>query len=337
MSFYLSSNITIGNYKNVKPNKIVWKTDVGNFIDTCVITLPRRIHFRNEYPVSTWDFDVDAQKDNIYQFKEGDKVSVLLGYNKRNVKRFEGFIRLVKMGVPVQLECEGYGYQLYDIVFNKTYTEVSVKTLLKDLIKGTDISLSAEIPDIPLSNVRFKNATGIQVLEWLKNEVKLAVYFNFNELYVGTLYGKVQKRVKVRIGWNTVSDDDFQKKKVDKTVQIVIREKNAKGEVKKTRPDEKKYSDEKELKIKAGIPSVFLKQIANRLQTKENYKGYEGDIKLFLEPFVNKGMSVDLNGWIYPEKTGLYFVQAVSGEYGTTGGRQTVTLGFLMDGNTGTA
>jgi len=336
MSFYLTSDITIGEYKGIKPSSVKWKTDVNTFVDSCVITLPRRTHLVNEYKDETWDFNADSQKSKKYAFKEGDKVSVYLGYNKRNVKRFEGFVRNVKMGIPVELECEGYAYQLYDVIFNKTYRKISVKQLLKDLITGTDIVLSSEIPDIPLTNVRFKNATGIQVLEWLKNECKLAVYFNFNELFVGTLFGKVQKTAKIAIGWNTVSDDDFQKKKVDKTVQIVIKEKNQKGEVKKTKPDEKKYSDEKELKIKAGIPSQFLKQIANRLQTKENYKGYEGNIQLFLEPYVNKGMRMDVNGYRFPEKSGSYFVEAISGDFGTGGGRQTATLGFLIDGNTAT-
>lgn len=292
----------------------------------------------NKNTNKTRDIDVTNQKDNIYQFKEGDKVEVLLGYNNKNEKRFSGFVRRVKMGIPVELECEGYGYQLYDIIFNKTYQNVSVKQLLKDLTAGTDIKLSDEIPDIPLKNVRFKNATGIQVLEYLKKEVNLAVYFNFDELYVGTMFGKVQKRVKAKIGWNTVSDDDFQKRKVDKDVKIVVKEKDQKGEVKKTKSDLQKYSDEKTVKIKADIPANFLKQIVNRLQTQENYKGYEGNIQLFLVPYVNKGMVIELDGGMYPEKTGDYFVQSVQGEFGMSGGRQTVQLGFIMnkDGNTGT-
>ncbi len=326
MAFYLTSDISIGNETKVKVNKVAWETSVGSFIDTCTITLPRAIYLRNENQSQTKD--LNGRK--TYQFKEGDKVVVNLGYNNQNHKRFEGFVRLVKMGIPVELECEGYGYQLYDIIFNKTYAKVSVKNLLKDLTEGTEIVLSDEIPDIPLKNVRFKNATGIQVLEWLKSKVKLAVYFNFNELYVGTLFGKSKGRAKVRIGWNTIQDDDFQKKKIDKSVKVVVREKDSKGEVKKTKSDEKKYSNEKEVKVKAGLPSNFLKEIANRLQTKENYKGYEGSLSLFLVPYVTKGMVLEVDGGMYPEKTGDYFVESLSGEYGTGGGRQTPKLGFLM-------
>ena len=333
MAFYLTSSITIGNYKNIKPNKVTWKTDVGNFVDTCTITLPRRTHMINENLDKTWDINLsrDQQKDAYYQFKEGDKVEVLLGYNTKNEKRFFGFVRRVKMGIPVELECEGYASQLYDIIFNKTYSTVTVKQLLKDLTAGTDIKLSTEIPEIPLKNIRFKNATGIQVLEYLKKEVSLAVYFNFDELFVGTLFGKVQKRINVKIGWNTVKDDDFQERKVDKNLKIVVREKNAKGEVKRTKSDLKKYDNEKDVKIKADIRANFLKEIVNRLQRQEDYKGYEGNIQLFLVPYANKGMVIDLDGGMFPEKSGSYFINSVQGEFGMSGGRQTVQLGFIMN------
>lgn len=363
MAFYLTSQITIGDYSDIKPNKVSWKTDVNSFIDNCVITLPRITHMVNKTPDKTVDLE-DVNGTKIYQFKEGDKVSVLLGYNKRFEKRFEGFVRNVKMGIPVELECEGYGYQLYDIIFNKTYSTVTVKQLLQDVTAGTDIILSPEMADVPLKNVRFKNATGIQVLEYLKKECQLAVYFNFNELYVGTLFGKVQKRVKVKIGWNTVKDDDFQKRKVDKNVKIVVREKDKKGAVTKTKSKLKKtdaekereriarekkrqenainritrkYDDQKEIKIKAGIPAKLVQEIVNRLQLKENYAGYEGSIQLFLEPYVNKGMVLEVNGGMFNEKSGDYFIESVSGEYGMSGGRQTANLGFIWhDNNSGT-
>ncbi|MDR2238163.1 MAG: hypothetical protein LBE92_18725 [Chryseobacterium sp.] len=327
----LTSNISIEDEKNIKASKVTWKSEVGSFIDSCTIELPRISYLKTD-KVQTQDLNRERTSSERmgYAFKEGDKVSVELGYNNVNKKRFEGFIKRVNMGIPVKIECEGFGYQLYEVMFNESYRSVTVRKLLEDLTRDTKIIVSKEIPDIPLTNVRFKNVNGIKVLEWLKDECKLAVYFNMNEIYVGTLYGKVQDRVKVRIGWNTVKDDEFKQKAVDKTTQIVIREKNDKGVVKKTKSDQEKSSSEKSLKVKAGIPAQFLKQIANRLQTKENYKGYEGNITLFLEPYAVKGMVLELDGGMYPDKTGEYFIESVSGEFGSSGGRQTVTLGFLM-------
>jgi hypothetical protein len=325
--FYLTSDITIGDYKNIKPSKVSWKTDVNSFTDTCTIDLPRITYLKT---VKT--FTEDEQEPNErkeYVFKENDKVSISLGYDGKNVKRFEGFIKRVDLGIPVKVECEGYSYLLYDVIFNKSYANVTVKQLLLDVCAGTEIVLSDEIPAIPLKNVRFKNATGIQVLEWLQKECHLAVYFNFNELFVGTQFGKKQETVKFRLGWNTVKEDDFKKKIVDKNVRIVIQEKSEKGEVKKTKSDVQKYSTDKALKIKAGIPADLLKQIANRLQTKSNYNGYEGNIVSFLRPAVNKGMIADITDKQYPEREGKFFIESVSGEFGTGGGRQTIQLGFI--------
>lgn len=326
--FHLTSDITIGEYKNVKPSKVSYKTDINSFTDTCTIELPR-ITYLKTIKTATGDKQEPNERKE-YDIRENDKIEVWLGYDKKNTKRFQGFVKRVNMGIPVKVECEGYSYLLYDVMFNKTYASVTVQQLLTDLCQKTEIVLSKEIPIIPLTNVRFKNATGIQVLEWLTKECKLAVYFNFNELFVGTLFGKVQKRVKFKLGWNTIKEDDFKQRLVDKNVRIVIQEKNDKGEVKKTKSDVQKYSDEKTIKVKAGIPADLLRQIANRLQSKSNYNGYQGTITTFLEPAVNKGMVAEIDGFRYPEKSGSYFIESVSGEFGASGGRQTIGLAFLM-------
>lgn len=325
--FYLTSDITIGNYAKVKPSKVTWKTDINSFTDTCTIELPR-ISYLKTVKTTTEDKQEPNERKE-YVFKENDKISISLGYDGVNSKRFEGFIKRVNMSIPVKIECEGYSYLLYDVIFNKSYQNVTVKQLLTDVCTGTEIVLSSEIPNIPLTNVRFKNATGIQVLEWLQKECHLAVYFNFNELYVGTQFGKKGKTVKLRLGWNTIKEDDFKQRIVDKNVRVVIREKNDKGEVKRSKSDATKYSNEKSLKIKAGIPADLLKQIANRLQTKSNYNGYEGSITAFLVPTTNKGDVAEIDGYKYPDKSGRFFVESVEGEFGPGGGRQKIQLGFL--------
>lgn len=325
--FYLTSDITIGNYQKVKPSKVTWKTDINSFTDTCTIELPR-ISYLKTVKNATEDKQQPNERKE-YVFKENDKISILLGYDGNNSKIFEGFIKRVNETTPVKIECEGYSYLLYDVIFSKTYSTVTVKQLLTDVCAGIEIVLSAEMPNIPLTNVRFKNATGIQVLEWLQKECHLAVYFNFNELYVGTQFGKKGNTVKLKLGWNTVKEDDFKQRLVDKNVRVVIHEKNDKGEVKRSKSDATKYSNEKLVKIKAGIPADLLKQIANRLQTKSNYNGYEGSITAFLEPATNKGDVAEIDGYKYPDKSGRFFVESVEGEFGPKGGRQKIQLGFI--------
>ena len=89
----LTSNISIDN-KDVKASKVTWKSEVGSFIDSCTIELPRISYLKNKIEQQTQDLDKEREssKRTAYAFKEGDKVSVSLGYNKANKKRFEGFI-----------------------------------------------------------------------------------------------------------------------------------------------------------------------------------------------------------------------------------------------------
>jgi hypothetical protein len=326
--FIMTSDISIGNFRGVKPAKVQWKTDVNSFVDTCTIDLPRTTYLKTT-KVTTADKNEPNERKE-FLIKEGDAVDVLLGYDGRNTRRFQGFVRRVVQGTPVHVECEGYAWLLYGIMFNKSYASTTAKQIVTDLCSGTEIKISNEIPNIPVQNVRFKNATGIQVLEYLKNEIKLAVYFNFDELYVGTLFGKPKKTQKLRIGWNTIKDNNFKLQEVDRNVQINIVERNAKGQFTRTKSDNNKYSNVKDVKIKTPLPSEVLKDIASRLQNDSNYGGHQGDIEIFLEPDFEKGFVAEIDGFKYPEKSGRYFVESVKGSFSKSGGRQIIGLTFLQ-------
>jgi hypothetical protein len=154
MGFVMTSDITIGNLKKVKAAKVTWKTDVTSFVDTATIELPR-IKYLVTVKNQTEDKS-EANERQEYIIKENDKVDLLVGYNGRNTRRFQGFVKRVVQGVPVKVECEGYAYLLYDIIFNKSYASVTVKQLLTDLCSGTEIKLSSEMPNIPLQNVSLR-------------------------------------------------------------------------------------------------------------------------------------------------------------------------------------
>lgn len=320
--FTMTSDIQIGKY-SVKPHSVKWRSSVMQIIETCVIALPRVTYLKN---------NVNATEDNTMKnsvvFKEGDPVSVSLGYDKRNTYRFKGFVKRINQTERLELECEGYNYQLPK-VFSKSYASTSVKNILTDLTAGTDINLSDKMAEVKVSSVRFKNASGLQVLEWMKKELHLAVYFDFDTIYAGTLYGWKKDTVKLQLGWNTVEDKDFKQRKTDSNVLIQLVAKDSKGSTKKTKSDERKYSQTKEVKIKAGLDAELMKQIANDLQSRENYRGYEGSITCFLEPVLQKSNVVDIKDNRFPERSGQFFVETIEGSFDASGGRQKVTLNYF--------
>lgn len=291
-------------------------------VESCVITLPRIQYLKNSL-----DKTQDSSVGNSVVFNEGDKVIVKLGYNGKNTRRFEGFIKRINKNERLELECEGYNYQLPKS-FSKSYANTTVKELLNDLIKGTDIKIDSNSVDAKLTNVRFKNSTGMKVLEWLQKEIHLAVYFYFDTLYVGTLYGRKRGRKKLRIGWNVVDEKDFKQRRTDENVLIQLVDKDSKGTVKRTKSDEKKYSQTKEVKIRSGLDAALKKAIANDLQSRENYRGYEGSLLCFLVPDIEKSDVVEIIDKRFPERSGDFFAETIEGSFDSNGGRQKVTLNY---------
>lgn len=323
--FVMTSYIEIGKYL-VKPSAVKYRRSVTNYIDSCTISLPKLLYVKTNDLNATVDLK-EAKPADL--FKEGDKVWVELGYNNKTGLRFTGFIKVINYTDKLDIECEGYSY-LLPKEFNASYSSTTVKKILQDLTKGTEIQVSSKIPDVAVKNVRFKNASGRQVLEWIQKEIHLSVFFDFERLYAGFRYGlkNDKKPVKLRINWNTVEDKNFKKRTIDKNLQIKLVDKNSKGEVKKIKSDEKRYSQTQEIKVKSGIADSILKLIANDMQAQKNYQGYEGTLTAFLEPVINTSDVVQVIDAKYPEREGLFFVETIEGKYDSGGGRQTVTLNY---------
>ena len=337
--FTLTSDIQIGQYK-VKPSAVEWKAGTGSFTDTCRIILPLSPFVKHEQPTTGHAKGVaetvsGVTMSNFKQvpFQRGDKVIVCLGYDGRNEEVFRGFVNVLNYADQLHVECEGYSHQLRKKYFSKSYKTTTLKKLLTDLISGTDIKLSPICDDIPLQEVWFKNATGHKVLEWVQKELCCRVWFDGEYLYAGaSKYVKPNptrpdKDVKVRIGWNTVSADDL-KKQIAEEVEINIVEKDAAGTTKKTKPESKKYSNVKEVKVRAGLPANFLQKAVKELQQEKDCEGYEGSIVLFGEPHVWKSDRVIVTDEKFPERSGNYFAEEIEGSYGEGGIRQKVKLRY---------
>lgn len=337
--FVMTSDIQIGSFK-VKPNRVEWKCGTGNITDTCCITLPlspfvKRKQTMTEHAegVAETTSGMAVRHFNEVPFKKGDEVIVELGYNQRNDEVFHGFVLAINFTEQLVIECEGYSFLLRDVYFNKSYQKTTLKQILQDLTSGTAIKLSPSIDTIPLTNVWFKNATGMKVLEWVQKECCCRVFFDGEYLYAGaSKFVQVNpsfptQDVKLRVGWNVVSADDL-KKQVAEEVEINIVEKDAAGTTKKTKPESKKYSNVKEVKVRAGLPAAFLRKAVKELQMEKDFEGYEGSVTLFGEPHVWKCDKVSLTDERFPERSGSYFVEQVDGEFGESGLRQKVKLRY---------
>lgn len=338
MAFTLNSNITIGQYKKVKPHEVKINLSLTDYVDKAFIKLPASAHLVNENKV------VSNTIQTAQQFSEGDKVIIDLGYNGKLVNEFEGFICRINVATPVEVECEGYSYQLRKTQpASKTFKNAEVKEILQYIITGTDIKLAATIPGCKLQKLVIDGHTGQEVLELIKKALGDLVYINFhkNELYAGLKYFDPKEKVVYRMGWNVIKDSNLkQRKSANDKITIVYRGKKKDGTHVEAAIKNKNQTkvitttgiagntgEKKIIVTHAVTDEATLKQMAAAKLKKLSYDGYEGKITAFLQPFCQHGYKAKLIDKTYPERSGEHVVEAVEIIYGMSGARRTVQIG----------
>lgn len=325
--FLMTADIKIGSFKAFSPNAVSWTRSIDSYTDHALIKVPAIARLKREG-------DNYENVQTGLQFKEGMTVEVLCGYDGKNITRFKGFLKRVNYSIPLEIECEGYSYQLRKKEgYTASYGSTSVKAILGDLVAGTDIVLSDAIPDIPLKNIYFKNVKGTDVLEYLKDKCLLTIYFNYNVLYAGLKMTEVKSTVKHRLNWNTIKDNElkFDSGRELATVNIQVEKRDKAGHKIKAK-DGVKDGSVKILKVRHINDEALLKKIAEEERQKLLHKGYEGSITGFLVPYVEPGMATQIDDVRYPERTGKYFIEKVDGSFSTSGGRQKIGIGALLNG-----
>ncbi len=327
MSFLLTADVKIGSFKPIKPSSLKWERSIDNYSDTATITLPAIAMMKNET-----DADTYQQVDTGLQMKEGMKVEIYAGYDSNNILRFKGFIRRRNFTSPLILECEGYAYQLRKkLNYSASYRSVSLKQLLSDLVAGTEIKLSDNIPEWNLDKIWFKNVSGIQVLEYLQNNCAVSIYFNYDVLYAGLRYTEPKGEVKLRLGWNVIKDNEL-KFEVDKelaTVNVNFNQRKKDGSYELVHYGSKD-GIKKEIKVHHINDLVALNALARDHQRELASRGYEGSVTCYLVPYAEPGMSAVISDPRYQERKGSYIIEAVSGSLSTSGGRQKIKIGASL-------
>lgn len=321
----MTADIKFSGFKPVKPSSLKWSRSIDNYSDTCSIFLPAMCRLKQ--PDRTYDSIPTGQA-----IKEGTAVEVYAGYDGKNDLQFKGFVKRINFKVPMELECEGYSYQLRRKVINKSFGKSTVRDLLNHLVEGTDIKLSDKMPErIVLEPVTFQNYTALQVLDFLKEKYLLTVFFQFDQLYVGWLASYSGPIVKHRLNWNVIKDDQLLFNTYTGSVVHIELESRKKtgGRVKKKASNVLKPGNVK--KVKTHMQEAADMQLAaNDEQIRENKKGYSGALTGFLKPHVEPGMTTEIIDTKYQERNGRYFIEAVNGSFSTSGGRQVVKIGFAL-------
>ncbi|MDD3079089.1 MAG: hypothetical protein PHH37_08295 [Paludibacter sp.] len=306
-------------------NSVEVELDIFKINQSCKIRIP--LSARLEYK--------EKQKGESIQsatlFSRGDKITVWLGYDDDLQKEFEGFIYRLNYKTPLEIECEGYEYQLRSVCETKTWKSTNLKTVLQYLIADTDIVLSNLIPDINFTKYIIPaNTTKLEQLQRLKEEYRLTVFFMENTLYAGLAYSVDRGTVKYKLGYNTITSDELKYHNADdvslKVNAVCIKPDNTK--VKATVGDSE-----------GSLRTLFfynissldeLKKVAMEELQKYKYSGYEGDIKTFIQPFACPGMKAQLTDPKYDERGGTYYITKAVVKADRNGGRRNVSIAVKL-------
>jgi hypothetical protein len=348
--FALNSDITIGQY-GMKPHDVRVQKSIYEYVDKATIKLPISARIKNTNSLDDTFSIVETAK----QFKAGDKVIIKLGYNGALETEFEGFVRRINFTSPVEVECEGYSYQLRIQSYKKTFTHVQLLDVLKYLVQGTDIILDEKnIPAFKIDKLCLTGANGCKALEEIKkiSHNIIQIFFTGNRLWAGLIFlnatGSVEnyptkQLVHYRLGWNVIKDNNLKQRESNGDVVMVYEG------IKKDGTKEKAIVNGKVHKVNAKVvqssggagmnktvrthsitDAATLKNMALAAQYKFNYDGYEGKITAFLQPFCQPAYMAFLEDLKYPERTGTYNVESTDVTYGMKGARRIVGIGIKL-------
>lgn len=318
--FVLNADITIGPYKGIKPNEVSWRSSVDDYTDTAEITLPA-------IAVLKKDGEMYVRVNTAQQLKEGMPVTIMAGYGSELRHAFSGYLSRIGYGTPLKLYCEGPTYLLRRKTIFAAYRSGTTTTqILNDLLMGTGHSLHPQTVSIATPAVSFGGVAGTEVLEWLKKNAQ-RVYWVDGRLYAGLEQLPRPELIRYRLNWNTIGDEGLSFGPLAKNeVNISFEKRNPDGS-RKTANTNPGAVGNKVVKLSLDYTQADLEKLAATSKLLEEQKGFEGTLTTFLVPWCPLAATARITDGRYPERSGSYFVQQVSGSISTIGGRQVIKLG----------
>ena len=274
------------------------------------ITLPKKMR---------WDGSADIP------VRRGDSVRISLGYDDNLQLAFVGYVRDVGFKTPIVITCEDDMFKLKQM---PAYRSVTLETLLKD--QGITYRLNI-MGEQSLGAYRVTADTVASLLGKL-SEQGVRSFFRYENgepvLYCGVLFERDSTPSQVfKTGLNIISDQSLQQQKAE----------NMRLRVKAV----SLMPDNKKIKVEVGDADGEHRTLHTYNKTESELKAWaEQEIKRLKRDgltgsFTTFGASLvdclDAIGLIIDgKKAGVYQVKKNVIKYGTSGYRQEITLGLLV-------
>lgn len=305
--------------------------------DTCSIEMPRNVRVRIDKQTLT-------QLNNY--IRKGDAVTVSAGYAPRRRREFQGFVRSVGKGVPLQIECEDYSYLFKLDSYSMSWASATLKDVVDHILTGAnlqerraagfDFNVSLVDPGAELGKFAIRNLSGAQVLQHIKDVYGLVSYFETDPdglepptLVVGFPYNRAAPSTVPQLehGANVANWSLEYRNAEDVKVRIkaISNLKNGKKRIVEV------GDPEGELHTR-NYPEISLAQLRSYAEDElKNSKrdGFAGAITAFGTPYIRHGDVLQVDDPVYTRESGRYFVDATTWQFSEAPSiRRQVTLGL---------
>ena len=255
----------------------------------------------------------------------GDRVEIYLGYNGRNRLEFRGYVKALNLCTPLEILCEDEFWQCR----RRNVTSSGTTTLAALLAKcGLEVGYAE---GLTLANYAVPDKPVSSVLANLTKKYGLSVFFDLaGRVYACRPEKVVGDAVNYELRYNVIHDDKLQylnKKDLKVQIKAVCFKKDG------TQVEAKKGTEGGQARTLYFYDVRDIQELAvlaqNELE-RETADGYDGCITTFLDPYAAPGMVAHLVDPVYKDRSGTYYITAVTTTFGTGGGRRTVEIGTAV-------
>lgn len=320
-------NIFINSVHFYRVNQVTIEKSTEVLEDTALIKIPATARLTYKGP--------SYKGPSAKVFKVGDFVEITIGYKGKFKKtEFKGFVKKISPTQPLEIECEDWTWELRRKNIQKSWKKTTLKEVLREIVSGTGIELSADVPNITFEPFYINNSDAAFALQKLKDEYGLAIYFQEDgKLFAGLAYSQKTGAVKYHLNGpeSNVIDADSLKWRAKEDVKIKVK---AISINKDNTRNEVEFGDKdgsiKTIHLYNVKTKAELEELAKKELERIKFDGYEGSIQSFLIPEAIPGMTAEITDVDFPERSGSYYVESVKTTFGTSGVRRNVKIGIQL-------
>lgn len=262
------------------------------------------------------------------KLERGQEVEISLGYNGEMQTEFNGY--LLEIGTDqgnMVLKCEDKMYLFRKPLPDVELKAVSLKQLLEYAVRetGTGLEIACSY-DFLYDKYVVSGMTGYSLLKKLQEETRANVYIKEQTLHIHPAYEEIFGEVKYDFSKNIEKDNLVYKKAAERAFEVEVEGIGKDGSRVKVKVGTA-GGDKRSIKVYGVTASGALKKRGEEEMKRLSYDGYEGDFTGWLIPYCEPGYVAKIIDEEYPEKSGTYYVTAVTTAFSRNGGSRKVQLG----------